>query len=329
MREDSDKNFVTSKTPLRIGLLGGGSDIESYFEKNNFGSTISASINKYIYITAHKRYDDLIRASYSKTEIVDNIKDVKHELIRESLKYLNVKKGIEVVSISDVTGHGTGLGSSSSYTVGLINAISALTSKKRSRFNLANDACKIEIDFCRHPIGKQDQFAISFGGLNEIIYTKENIKVMPINISSNNLNKLSKNLLLFDTGIKRKSSKILSKQTNLYKESKKFEATKKMVDMIPDMKKALLSDIDLVGEILDESWKIKKSLVDGIANKTIDSYYNKAIKNGAIGGKLCGAGGGGFLLVYCKKENHNKLRKSLNSLKELEFEFDYEGASLL
>jgi len=323
------KNFVTSKTPLRIGLLGGGSDIESYFEKNNFGSTISASINKYIYITAHKRYDDLIRASYSKTEIVDNIKDVKHELIRESLKYLNVKKGIEVVSISDVTGHGTGLGSSSSYTVGLINAISALTSKKRSRFNLANDACKIEIDFCRHPIGKQDQFAISFGGLNEIIYTKENIKVMPINISSNNLNKLSKNLLLFDTGIKRKSSKILSKQTNLYKESKKFEATKKMVDMIPDMKKALLSDIDLVGEILDESWKIKKSLVDGIANKTIDSYYNKAIKNGAIGGKLCGAGGGGFLLVYCKKENHNKLRKSLNSLKELEFEFDYEGASLL
>ena len=323
------KNFVTSKTPLRIGLLGGGSDIESYFEKNNFGSTISASINKYIYITAHKRYDDLIRASYSKTEIVDNIKDVEHELIRESLKYLNVKKGIEVVSISDVTGHGTGLGSSSSYTVGLINAISALTSKKRSRFNLANDACKIEIDFCRHPIGKQDQFATSFGGLNEIIYTKENINVMPINISSNNLNKLSKNLLLFDTGIKRKSSKILSKQTNLYKESKKFEATKKMVDMIPDMKKALLSDIDLVGEILDESWKIKKSLVDGISNKTINSYYNKAIKNGAIGGKLCGAGGGGFLLLYCKKENHNKLRKSLNSLKELEFEFDYEGASLL
>ena len=323
------KNFVTSKTPLRIGLLGGGSDIESYFEKNNFGSTISASINKYIYITAHKRYDDLIRASYSKTEIVDNIKDVEHELIRESLKYLNVKKGIEVVSISDVTGHGTGLGSSSSYTVGLINAISALTSKKRSRFNLANDACKIEIDFCRHPIGKQDQFATSFGGLNEIIYTKKNINVMPINISSNNLNKLSKNLLLFDTGIKRKSSKILSKQTNLYKESKKFEATKKMVDMIPDMKKALLSDIDLVGEILDESWKIKKSLVDGITNKTINSYYNKAIKNGAIGGKLCGAGGGGFLLLYCKKENHNKLRKSLNSLKELEFEFDYEGASLL
>jgi len=220
-------NFVTSKTPLRIGLLGGGSDIESYFEKNNFGSTISASINKYIYITAHKRYDDLIRASYSKTEIVDNIKDIKHELIRESLKYLNVKKGIELVSISDVTGHGTGLGSSSSYTVGLINAISALTSKKRSRFNLANDACKIEIEFCKHPIGKQDQFAASFGGLNEIIYTKENTNVVPINISSNNLNKLSENLLLFDTGIKRKSSKILSKQTNLYKKSKKFDATKK------------------------------------------------------------------------------------------------------
>ena len=323
------KNFVTSKTPLRIGLLGGGSDIESYFEKNNFGSTISASINKYIYITAHKRYDNLIRASYSKTEIVDNIKDIKHELIRESLKYLNVKKGIEVVSISDVTGHGTGLGSSSSYTVGLINAISALTGRKRSRFNLANDACKIEIDFCRHPIGKQDQFAVAFGGVNEIIYTKENINVMPVNISSNNLNKLSENLLLFDTGIKRKSSKILSKQTDLYKKSKKFEATKKMVDMIPDMKKALLSDMDLVGEILDESWKIKKSLVDGITNKTINSYYNKAIKNGAIGGKLCGAGGGGFLLLYCKKENHNKLRKSLNSLKELEFEFDYEGTSLL
>lgn len=323
------KNFVTSKTPLRIGLLGGGSDLESYFEKNNFGSTISASINKYIYITVHKRYDDLIRASYSKTEIVDNVKDIKHELIRESLKYLNIKKGIEVVSISDVTGHGTGLGSSSSYTVGLINAISALTTKKRSRFNLANDACKIEIDLCGHPIGKQDQFAASFGGLNEIIYKKENINVIPLNISSKNLNKLSENLLLFDTGIKRKSSKILSKQTNLYKESKKLEATKKMVDMVPDMKKALLNDIDLVGEILDESWKIKKSLVGGIANKTINSYYSKAMKNGAIGGKLCGAGGGGFLLLYCKKENHNKLRKSLSSLKELNFEFDYEGASLL
>lgn len=323
------KSIIVSKTPLRVSFVGGGSDLSDFYEQTGEGRVISTSIDKYIYITVHQRYDDLIRVSYSKTEIVENIEDMSHELIRESLKFMKVRKGIELTSISDLTAHGTGLGSSSAYTVGVLNALARYSNKAYRRFNLANDACKIEIEKCKHPIGKQDQFASAFGGLNEIIFRREGVDIIPLNVSTETLEKFSKNLLLFDTGIKRRSSEILGGQKENYK-SKNFKKTEDLLGLIPEFKKSLVTgNIDTAGSILNESWKIKKSITSGISNSKIDDCYADAIDAGAIGGKLCGAGGGGFLMFYVKEENKASVRKSLLGLQELEFNFDYEGASIL
>ena len=321
-------NLIVSKTPLRVSLVGGGSDLESYYTREGIGKVISFTIDKYIYVTVHNRYDGLIRASYSKTEIAQNVKDINHELIRESMKLLKIESGIEITSISDVTAHGTGLGSSSAYTVGVLNALSNLIGKGYSRFNLANDACIVEIEKCMQPIGKQDQFASAFGGLNEISFADSNVSVCELNVSMQNLSKLSENLLLFDTGLKRKASTILSRQKQEY-ENDKVSATRQLVDLVKPMRSALLSDVDIVGEILDESWRIKKTVTSGISNDIIDGYYKTAKESGALGGKLCGAGGGGFLLFYVKRENQENLRKALSEMRELDFKLEFEGAKIL
>ena len=324
-----NQKIIISKTPLRISFVGGGSDLKSYFRHTGYGQVISTSIDKYIYITVHKRYDDLIRASYSKTETVENLKDMNHELIRESLDYMGINKGVEITSISDLTAHGTGLGSSSAYTIGVLNALSNFKNKKYSKFNLANDASFIEIDVCGNPIGYQDQFACSFGGMNEIKFTEKSIDVTPINIKTKDLNKLSKNLLLFDTGIKRKSSSVLSKQKENYK-NKKLKNTEELVKLLPEFKNCLTNGcVSDVGKLLHESWLIKKSIVDDISNQYIDEMYEAALMSGATGGKLCGAGGGGFLLLYVKDSEKETVRRGLLGLRELQFDFDYEGATIL
>jgi D-glycero-alpha-D-manno-heptose-7-phosphate kinase len=322
------KRFVISRTPLRVSLIGGGSDLSDYYERAGYGEVISMSIDKYIYITANNRQDKKIRVGYSKTELKDVIDDVDHELVREALLYLGETAGLEITSISDVTAHGTGLGSSSAYTVGVLNAVSCLRNKRISKFNLANDACKIEIERCGHPIGKQDQFATSFGGLNRIKFQNNQVIVSPVNVETENLDKLSKRLLLFDTSIKRRASKILETQKKSY-EQNKLESTKLLVDLVPTMEHAIINDIDLVGDILNESWNIKRSITDNISNNKIDDLYKIGIENGATGGKLCGAGGGGYLLFYAKEENHEKLRKSLSNLTELNFSIDTEGTTII
>lgn len=322
------KKFVISRTPLRVSLVGGGSDLKEYYEKVGYGEVISFSIDKYIYITANNRQDEKIRVGYSKIELKDAIDDIDHELVREALLLLGETSGIEVTSISDVTSHGTGLGSSSAYTVGVLNAVSFLRNKRLSKFNLANNACKIEIERCGHPIGKQDQFASSFGGLNRIKFEKNKVIVSPVNVETENLDKLSRRLLLFDTSIKRRSSEILKSQKNSYKKNK-LESTKMLVSLVPEMQHAIINDIDLVGEILNESWNIKKSITEKITNNKIDDLYKIGIENGATGGKLCGAGGGGYLLFYAKEENHEKLRNSLSDLDELFFSIDTEGTTII
>ena len=322
-------SIIVSKTPLRISFVGGGSDLGSYYESVGSGKVISATIDKYIYITVHKRYDEFIRASYSKTEIVEHVENLNHELIRESIKLMNIKKGIEITSISDLTAHGTGLGSSSAYTAGVLNALAKYKSIPYSRFNLANDTCHIEIDKCKQPIGKQDQFACVFGGINEITFKKNQVDISPVNISTNSICELSNNLLLFDTGIKRKTSSVLKNQKKKY-ESKDFNITSKLVELIPDFRNALVSNsLDDVGKILDQSWKLKRTIVAGITNQNIDDLYSDAINAGALGGKLCGAGGGGFLLFYVKDEYKSRVRKKMSGLKELNFNLEHEGAKIL
>lgn len=321
--------MIVSKTPLRISFVGGGSDLSSYYEHVDFGRVISATIDKYIYINVHKRYDDLIRASYSKTEIVDNIEDLNHELIRESLKLMHLQSGIEITSISDLTAYGTGLGSSSAYTAGVLNALARLKNLQYSRYNLANDTCAVEIDRCHHPIGRQDQFACVFGGINEITFTKKQTDLTPVNIKTDTILNFSNNLMLFDTGIKRKSSQVLKNQKESYK-SKNFKLTNKLVQLTKPFKNSLVNnDLDLTGKILDESWKLKRGIVAGITSNNIDDMYDSAKSAGAIGGKLCGAGGGGFLLFYVKDEHKESVRRKLSGLKELSFNLEHEGSKIL
>ena len=324
------QELVMSRTPLRISFVGGGSDFSSYYKKVGYGCVISSTIDKYVYIVLHNRYDKLIRASYSKTEVVKNINDLSHELIRESLRIYNVDNSIEVVSISDVTGQGTGLGSSSSYTVGLLNALSKISSNRNSKYNLAKAACDVEINRCKKPIGKQDQFAVSFGGMNEIQFNSDGeVEVSPIKISTNNLNILEENLMLFDTNIKRKSSHILEEQQEKYENRENLELTKKMVQLRKPFKRALTENLDDVGLILNEAWETKRQLASKITNSEIDELYKKGLSLGAVGGKLCGAGGGGFLMFYAKKENQESIRRGLNNHRELKFSFDYEGTVIL
>jgi|10_taG_2_1085330.scaffolds.fasta_scaffold71086_2 D-glycero-alpha-D-manno-heptose-7-phosphate kinase len=324
------QQLVMSRTPLRISFTGGGSDFSSYYMRKGYGCVISSAIDKYIYIVLHNRYDKLIRASYSKTEVVNTLDKLKHELIRESLRTFNIDNSIEVVSVSDVTGQGTGLGSSSSYTVGLINALSKLTSSVLSRYNLAKFACKVEIEYCKKPIGKQDQFAASFGGVNEIQFNADGeVKISPIKISSKNLNILEKSLMLFDTNMTRKSSSILEEQQEKYKNGENLDLTEKMVELRNPLKTALVENLDDIGLILNETWEIKKRLVSNITNSEIDKMYKTGVDSGAVGGKLCGAGAGGFLLLYVKPDNQESVRSGLSQFKELKFNFDHIGSAIL
>ena len=322
------QNFVISRTPLRISFVGGGSDLPSFYKKSKYGCVISTTIDKYIYLILHQRHDKLIRASYSKTEIVDDVNLLNHELIRESLLKFNMKDSIEVVSISDVTGQGTGLGSSSSYTIGLLNALSSLSGEKYSKYNLAELACEIEIDKCGKPIGKQDQYVISFGGFNQIEFYEDIVQIKPIQIPQENLTTLENRLLLFDMNISRKSSDILREQDNLYNDNN-ISMTEEMVKLTKPFKNALINNIDDIGYIMNESWEIKKQLTSKITNPKIEKIYKRAMSCGADGAKVCGAGGGGFLLVCVKEEDKEHLRSVMKEYKELKFGFDYEGTSIV
>ncbi len=322
------QNFVISRTPLRISFVGGGSDLPSFYKKSKYGCVISTTIDKYIYLILHQRHDKLIRASYSKTEIVDDVNKLSHELIRESLLKFNIKDSIEVVSISDVTGQGTGLGSSSSYTIGLLNALSSLSGRKYSKYNLAELACEIEIAKCGKPIGKQDQYVTSFGGFNQIEFYEDIVQIKPIQIPQENLIKLENRLLLFDMNISRKSSDILREQDNLYNDNN-ISMTEEMVKLTKPFKNALINNIDDIGYIMNESWEIKKQLTSKITNPKIEEIYKLAMSCGANGAKVCGAGGGGFLLVYVKEEDKEHLKSVMKEYKELKFGFDYEGTSIV
>jgi len=311
------QNFVISRTPLRISFVGGGSDLPSFYKKSKYGCVISTTIDKYIYLILHQRHDKLIRASYSKTEIVDDVNRLNHELIRESLLKFNMKDSIEVVSISDVTGQGTGLGSSSSYTIGLLNALSSLSGEKYSKYNLAELACEIEIDKCGKPIGKQDQYVISFGGFNQIEFYEDIVQIKPIQIPQENLTTLENRLLLFDMNISRKSSDILREQDNLYNDNN-ISMTEEMVKLTKPFKNALINNIDDIGYIMNESWEIKKQLTSKITNPKIEKIYKLAMSCGADGAKVCGAGGGGFLMIYVKEENINLNNFSFSEILKVE-----------
>lgn len=321
--------MIISKTPFRISFAGGGSDLPAYYLKE-MGAVLSTTINKYIYLAIHPFFDpSKIQLKYSKTELVSNVEDIIHPIFRNVLTMYRMT-GVDINSIADVPS-GTGLGSSSSFTVGLLNVINAYRNKSISAEILALRASHIEIDLLKSPIGKQDQYAAAYGGLNLIsFFPDETVSIEKIIMDPKKKRELDNNLILIYTGDVRSANAILKQQNLAISEKYKFEAQKKMVKLAHDLKESLeMNDIDNFGRILHEGWLLKKSLLKSISNTIIDDLYEKGIKSGALGGKLLGAGGGGFVLFYCPVEKQENFRASMNGFTELAFRFENEGSKII
>ena len=297
---------IVSRTPLRVSFAGGGSDLASFYERHA-GAVVSTAINKHIYITVNMKFDEKIRASYSVTEIVDSVDDVRNELVREALKLVGICSGIEITSISDIPSEGTGLGSSSTYLVGLLNALYAYCGRHAGAERLAREACSIEIDRCGKPIGKQDQYIAAYGGLQYIQFKQDgSVYVDPIICTSETKRKLQEQLFMLYTGVTRSANQVLKEQQeNTEKDAQNRRALRAMTRLAQDMRESLSrDDVTTFGEILNEGWELKKELASQISNSDIDDWYEIARSHGATGGKILGAGGGGFLLVCAPPERH-------------------------
>ena len=320
--------MIITKTPFRVSFCGGGSDMANFYEKYG-GCVLSTSINKYCYISIHPYFNEKqTLLKYSENELVDEIDQIKHSIFRQVLKDMHIH-GVEITSTADIPG-GTGLGSSSTFTVGLLNTLSCYKGKFMSKDKLAKLACEVEIEKLGNPIGKQDQYGAALGGLNFIKFNQDgSVSHEPILMEVKTYKKLQKNLLMFYTGTTRSANTILAEQTKNITSEDKAKNLLKMCGLAKDMKVALENnDISSFGKILDEGWQLKKELASGIANPAIDEAYQLAMKNGARGGKLLGAGGGGFLLFYCEEEKQEQLKKALG-LRELDFTFERDGTSVI
>ena len=323
--------MIISKTPLRVSFVGGGSDIESCYSKSA-GAVVSTSIDKYVYITVNKKFDNHIRVSYSKTEEVRQVDEIEHKLVREIMKFHKIKGGAEITSIADIPSKGTGMGSSSSFGVGLLHCLYAYKNKYVSAKRLAEESSYIEIKKCKEPIGKQDHYSAAFGGFNFIQFnTDGSVKIEPLIFQKKTKEVLKESLLLFYTGITRSASEILKKQVNNVLISRdKRKMLERMVKLAYKLKADLQKNrLDTFGEILHQNWILKKELTEDISNPLIDKWYDLALKNGAIGGKLLGAGGGGFLLFFAPKEKQHKIIAALNKLQLVPFDFDTEGSKII
>lgn len=322
--------MIISRTPLRMSFAGGGSDLSEYYSQRP-GSVVSTAVDKYIYITVNRKFDDLIRVSYSKTEMVQKLDEVEHNIIREALKLVGISKGIEVVYMGDIPlgSAGIGLGSSSALAVGVLNALYAYKGQHVSAERLAREACEIEISVLKNPIGKQDQYIAAYGGFQYIKFNRdESVFVDPVIFPHETKRLLNDRLLLYYTGTTRVSSTILKDQGQRTRQN--MASLDDIVALSQKLlKKLQANDLHGFGEILHEGWMHKRKLANGITNQEIDEYYEKALKAGAVGGKLLGAGGGGFLLFYCEKEHQGSVRRALAGLKETPFSFEPQGSKII
>lgn len=321
--------MIISRTPFRISFAGGGSDLPSFYRKE-VGAVLSTSINRYMYIAIHPFFDsDRIQLKYSKTELVDAIQDINHPIFREVLRSYNLK-GVDINSIADIPA-GTGLGSSSSFTVGLLNAVRAYLDKGSSGEKLARLACEIELEKVGSPIGKQDQYAAACGGLNFItFYGDETVNVEKIIMDPLKKQELEDNLLMVFVGGEHSANEILKNQSAAIEEAPKFEVQKQMVSLAYQLRDSLECNcIDDFGRILHEGWLLKKSLTKGISNGSVDEMYQRGIQSGALGGKLLGAGGAGFILFYCPKEKQAAFRQNMGDMREMPFRFDNFGSKII
>lgn len=318
--------MIISQTPLRISFLGGNTDLPAYYSKYG-GLVLTTAIDKYIYCIVKERFDDLIRVKYSIQESVENVNDLKHDLVREALKMLGITKGIEICFLGDIPTEGTGLGSSSSVTVGVLNALHSYKGEVVSAEQLAKEACHIEIDILKKPIGIQDQYAVALGGLRWLKFLKSGeVESQRVDISDILREDLDNSLMLFYTGITRDANKILS-SLNVNENIKLLNENKKLAEK--GIKVLKEGNVHKLGKLLNKYWNIKKQLSSKISNDTINEMYEQAVKGGAIGGKIIGAGGGGFLLLMVPESKRLAVRNRLETYKELPFRLECDGSKII
>ncbi len=323
--------MIISKTPCRVSFAGGGSDIESYYREHG-GAVVSVTIDKYVYLTLQQKFDHHIRIGYSRTEEVEHVDQIQHPIVRHCLRMLGPQQGIEITSHADIPSRGSGLGSSSSFTVGLLNGLYAYQGRHVSAQKLAEQACHVEIGLCGDPIGKQDQYAAAYGDLRMYHFRQDgSVDVEPLICKVSTIERLQNNLMMFYTGLTRSAADILKEQTAVLGERSSAIATMhRMVEYAHALRHELEnSNPDGVGEILHESWLLKRTLTGSISNSAIDGWYEAARKAGAVGGKILGAGGGGFLLLYVPPERREAVKAALHQLRRIPFRFEHEGSKII
>ena len=322
--------MIISRTPLRASFCGGGTDIDSFScNEEDGGMVVSTALQSYIHVTVNKRFDDRVRISYSKMELVENFEDLEHELIREAMRITGVTSGVEITTIADIPSRGTGLGSSSSVTVGLLNALHAFAGRNASPKQLAEEACMIEIDILKQPIGRQDQYAAAFGGINCISFSSEKVEVMPLKINENIIGRIEDEFSLIFTGLSRSASKILSESSD--SPELKIKRLREIRSHALSSKRMLENgELKELGKLLAETWELKRELSQSVTNDTLDSLYECLLDMGANGAKLLGAGGGGFFLTQGPPEFRTKLLLNFGKdYKILPLKLDFNGSQII
>jgi len=323
--------MIVSCAPFRVSFVGGGSDLPSFYRQYE-GAVLSCSIARYSFVIIHPFFDsENFNLKYSRTEVTDDVGKIENPILREVFRFLGMKGGLEVASIADIPA-GTGLGSSSSFCVALLNGLYAHAGKFVSKERLAAEACVIEIERLGEPIGKQDQYAAAFGGINFIEFHKnESVTVEPLPLPRDVTAELERNLMLFYTGVQRSAGAILAAQkARVERDETAVTTLRRMVDLSYRLRDTLTSgDLDGFGHLLHRNWLLKRSVTDQISTTTIDRLYDAALAAGALGGKIAGAGGGGFLVLYCPPAAQPSVRAALRDLREVDFSFDLEGARIV
>ena len=321
-------DMVITQTPLRISFVGGGTDFKEFYSIDG-GAVVSTAIDKYVYVIVKERFDDKIVLSWTKKEIVQSVDEIQHELIREAMRKTGVAKGIEAITVADIPSEGSGLGSSSSLTVGLLNAFYAYQGESVSAERLAQEACDIEIGILKKPIGKQDQYIAAYGNLRRISFRADaSVEVEKLSISDETRRILNSNFMLFYTNRTRSSAPILTEQKSNI--ANKLPILQQMKNQVEEMKQIVQNGHpEMLAQLLNRGWQLKKQLADSITSAEIEAMYTAALEAGAGGGKIAGAGAGGFLLLYCEPQNQEKVRKALSGYREMPFLLERDGSKII
>jgi D-glycero-alpha-D-manno-heptose-7-phosphate kinase len=320
--------MIITQTPLRIGLLGGGTDLPGFYREHG-GRVLNCAIDKYIYVIVNQRFDDDIYVNYSRKEIVSRVDDLEHELVREAMRMTGVAGGVEITTLADIPSAGSGLGSSSAVTVGLLHALSAYQGRHMTAEKLAEQACAIEIECCGKPIGKQDQYIAALGGIRDIRFGPgEEVVVGELMLPTATRRALQRQIMLFYTGVTRSADPILAEQNaNIKAVSSQLDLMRDLAGFAVDRLRD--NDVDAIGAAVRESWEVKRKLASGVSNGQIDAAVRRALDAGASGVKVTGAGGGGFLLVICPIEQQHAVRQSLADMRELPVKLDRLGSRVV